>query len=189
MTKTLKDLPSVLLLIDIDSTVSNTEHREHFLDQKPKDWVSFFHACDGDAPIPEMILTLKKHIDNQDTSEFKYFFLTGRSGYPEVKEKTKEWLDGIGFDGDRVIYRHPKRFERSYVYKVNALQKYLSNHNHNPNPDLNVIIIDDDEKVIEKFKELGHITVQVNTANYKETANEIDTLLSSLLTTSKKPNA
>lgn len=184
MTKTLKDLPPVLLLIDIDSTVSNTEHREHFLDQKPKDWVSFFHACDGDAPIPEMILTLKKYIDNQDTSEFKYFFLTGRAGYPEVKEKTKEWLDGVGFDGDRVKYRHPKRFERSYIYKINALQKYLSNHN--PNPDLQVIIIDDDESVIEKFKALGHTTVLVNTQNYKETAQEVERVLDNALAKNKK---
>lgn len=170
-----KVLPPVLLLIDIDDTIADLKHREHLL----PNWNEFFKACDGDTPRMEIINVLRKYIDNQNTDEFKYIFLTGRSGLPEVIEKTSIWLNKLGFDGKRVKYRKTQDFSKSFEYKVRSLSQYLEKHEFNPN--LNVIIIDDDNKVIQAFKELGHTAILVNKEDYATTAQELDNILNEKL--------
>lgn len=177
-----KTLPPVLLLIDIDDTIANLQHREHLL----PNWNEFFKACDKDTPIMETINVLKKHIQNTSSDDLKHIFLTGRSGISEVIEKTSKWLDDLGFDGKRVKYRKTRDFSKSFEYKVKSLNEYLDKHEFNP--DLKVIIIDDDARVINAFQELGHKTILVNKENYASTANELDNILTDTLlkTASKK---
>ena len=43
-------------VFDLDSTLSNTEHRKHYLqDQQPKDWDAFFNAQCNDEVIRPML--------------------------------------------------------------------------------------------------------------------------------------
>tara|TARA_B100000795_G_C22636774_1_gene374842 strand:- start:55 stop:219 length:165 start_codon:yes stop_codon:yes gene_type:complete len=43
-----------IILCDIDGTVANNDHRQHFLDGK-KDWDGFFDALNKDKPIHSII--------------------------------------------------------------------------------------------------------------------------------------
>ena len=62
-----------IILCDIDGTVANNDHRQHFLEGK-KDWDGFFDALDKDEPIYPII--------NKIVKEQQYgkdiIFLTGR---------------------------------------------------------------------------------------------------------------
>ena len=74
-----------IILCDIDGTVANNDHRQHFLEGK-KDWDGFFDALDKDEPIYPII--------NKIVKEQQYgkdiIFLTGR---PErYRNTTHTWL-------------------------------------------------------------------------------------------------
>ena len=74
-----------IILCDIDGTVANNDHRQHFLEGK-KDWDGFFDALDKDGPIYPII--------NKIVKEQQYgkdiIFLTGR---PErYRNTTHTWL-------------------------------------------------------------------------------------------------
>lgn len=73
-------------LFDIDGTVADTTHRQHYLDEKPPNWDAFFAACDQDLPIPQMIELAYRLADDEDI-----LFVTGRS--EDVRAKTVTWLN------------------------------------------------------------------------------------------------
>jgi hypothetical protein len=43
------------IIVDIDGTLANTDHRKHFLEQKPKNWRSWHAAADGDTPHSDVM--------------------------------------------------------------------------------------------------------------------------------------
>ena len=62
-----------IILCDIDGTVANNDHRQHFLEGK-KDWDGFFDALDKDKPI---FLIINKIIRENESGK-NIIFLTGR---------------------------------------------------------------------------------------------------------------
>lgn len=40
-----------IVLVDIDGTLANGEHREHHVKKEPKDWDSYFNEQEGDFPV------------------------------------------------------------------------------------------------------------------------------------------
>lgn len=74
------------VLVDIDNTIANNNHRQEFLRGK-KDWEKFFSACDQDKPITATI-SLVKELEKND---LKIVFISGR---PDTYfKKTEEWLN------------------------------------------------------------------------------------------------
>lgn len=74
-----------IILCDIDGTIANNDHRQHFLEGK-KDWDGFFDSLNMDKPIYKIInKVIEEHKNNK-----KIIFLTGR---PErYRLSTTEWL-------------------------------------------------------------------------------------------------
>ena len=54
-----------IILCDIDGTVANNDHRQHFLEGK-KDWDGFFDKLDEDEPIRPII---NKVIENNKSGK------------------------------------------------------------------------------------------------------------------------
>tara|TARA_B100001057_G_C22832155_1_gene943793 strand:- start:660 stop:1082 length:423 start_codon:yes stop_codon:yes gene_type:complete len=76
---------SKIVLCDIDGTVANNDHRQHFLEGK-KDWDGFFSELINDVPISQIINEVNKHY----MTGKKIIFLTGR---PErYRYSTTLWL-------------------------------------------------------------------------------------------------
>lgn len=40
-----------LAVFDIDNTLADTGHRQHFLERRPRDWSGFFGAAPTDPPL------------------------------------------------------------------------------------------------------------------------------------------
>tara|TARA_Y100000816_G_scaffold276701_1_gene246143 strand:+ start:1137 stop:1571 length:435 start_codon:yes stop_codon:yes gene_type:complete len=74
-----------IILCDIDGTVANNDHRQHFLEGK-KDWDGFFSELSNDMPIiPIINLVNREHANGNEI-----VFLTGR---PErYRYSTTLWL-------------------------------------------------------------------------------------------------
>ncbi|MFF9479822.1 hypothetical protein [Streptomyces sp. NPDC014733] len=99
-----------LAVFDLDGTLADTGHRQHFLDRRPRDWAAFFAAAPEDPPLAEGVALILA-----DARDCEIVYLTGR---PEkYRRPTLDWLAAHGLpegalrmraDGDRRPARHTK---------------------------------------------------------------------------------
>lgn len=149
----------ILLVVDIDNTVAENAQREHLL----PNWDAFFHACDTDTPIVEIIDALKPLFERDDVD---IIFVTGRTGYNEVKSKTQTWLDNH-FPQRPVFYRPIKNFTKAAVYKTQVVDQFRTDeHTH-------VVVVDDDDNICSHFTNNGHHAVRIEKDKYAENAQAI----------------
>ncbi|MET9832624.1 hypothetical protein ABZ078_25710 [Streptomyces sp. NPDC006385] len=87
-----------LAVFDLDNTLADTAHRQHFLERTPRDWDGFFAAAPQDPPIEEGIALVR-----ESAKECEVRYLTGR---PErCRRDTLDWLAAHGLPDGRVYMR------------------------------------------------------------------------------------
>lgn len=77
---------TALYIFDIDGTLADNEHRQHFLLEKPKNWKAFFAAVADDKPITPVIATCRSIMLHSEV-----WFFTGR--WDTCRDQTKWWLE------------------------------------------------------------------------------------------------
>ena len=137
-----------IILCDIDGTVANNDHRQHFLEGK-KDWEGFFSELVNDLPIQ---IIIDKVIQEQANGK-ELVFLTGR---PErYRYSTTLWLkEHFDFefkllmrnDGDQRNKLEIKRIIFSENFEANEIAFCFEN----------------DIDLIKQWKNLGIKTIDVN---------------------------
>lgn len=81
-------------LFDLDGTLCDLSHRIAHILKEPKDWNTFFAACDRDEPIPHVIELAQTLID----ADKELVFVSGRSD--QVRSETEAWLnEHLGYVG------------------------------------------------------------------------------------------
>jgi len=75
-----------MLIFDLDGTLADNSHRQHFVDGEVKDWDAFFQACDKDTPTIWCSVMGSLWAHKHDV-----MIWSGRSGI--VRGKTESWLD------------------------------------------------------------------------------------------------
>lgn len=155
-----------LVVIDIDNTVAENAQREHLL----PDWNAFFHACDTDTPIVEIIEALKPLFDRDDTD---VIFVTGRTGYEGVKSKTQTWLNAH-LPERPVFYRPVKNYTKAAIFKTQVVEKFRT-ADHSA-----VVVIDDDESICTHFVNNGHRAVRIDKTQYADNVLAITSLFPSV---------
>ena len=103
------------ILSDIDGTVSNNLHRQHFLNNK-KDWKNFFINSKDDKPI----LPIIEKINSFQKKYFEIIFISGRP--EEYRQITETWLRKY-FNFEFEILMRPEKDKRDNV----EVKKYLFN--------------------------------------------------------------
>ncbi len=85
----------MIILSDIDGTLANSDHRVHYLQQKPKDWMSFYAESVVD-PVYEHINYL---LEAMFRAGHQIHFITGRDA--GQRAITEDWLftNEIHYDG------------------------------------------------------------------------------------------
>lgn len=76
-----------VIIIDIDGTIANIDHRKYLLIGPKRDRDAFYQACVYDTPIQENIDLIRKDLEENSADPV---FITGRSDL--VKEETVKWL-------------------------------------------------------------------------------------------------
>ena len=133
-----------IILCDIDGTVANNDHRQHFLQGK-KDWDGFFKELVNDKPIYSVINKI-----NADQKMGKdIIFLTGR---PErYRHTTHKWLSEY-FKFDIKILMRKDRDKRNKI----IIKKEIFKSNFNK--DDIYYVIDNDLDLIHMWNELSLVT-------------------------------
>jgi len=96
---------SSVILFDLDGTLADNSHRQHFLVDDKKDWDAFFEAQDRDTPNGPIVTLYRILVESQ---KHDVFVVTAR---PErYRLKTERWFEDheiplarmlMRIDGDR----------------------------------------------------------------------------------------
>ena len=137
-----------IILCDIDGTIANNDHRQHFLQGK-KDWDGFFSELINDEPIIRIIKKINAYHDEGKN----IIFLTGR---PErFRYSTTLWLkENFEFE-----FKLLMRKDSDYRNKLEVKEE-IFNENFSSN-DIECIF-DNDKDLIKMWNEKGIKTVFVS---------------------------
>ena len=171
------------IVFDLDGTLANPAHRQHFLEKEPRDWDGFFEACDKDAPIDpaiETLIALNRATDkNGDQHRIEIWSGRGEGKDRSVRKKTLRWLwdhcrgqitfaefsNDHGYFGSRGAYARVRMRPHGDHTPDEILKKAWLDaaRAHNKEPHL---IFDDRQKVVDMWRAEGIICFQVAPGNF-----------------------
>lgn len=138
-----------LVLFDIDGTLADNSHRQHFLTSSPKHWDEFYNKMNEDRPnvgVVDLYRTLSK------SGEYEVVLVTAR---PErYRSVTENWLNRHEIDCARLLMRPDKDFRPDAEIKQEMLGKLTSSL------DDIAFIIDDRAKTVHMWRSLGLTCLQ-----------------------------
>ena len=141
------------VIVDLDGTLCNTTHRQHFLDKNPPDWESFNLHCSYDTPN----VFVREVVFDHFLQNRRVHIFTGREGTSLVHARTVEWLKKhkVPFDGLWM------REEGDYC-PAPELKDKLLNEFYKRCPRQRILCVyEDDPKAIAMFRERGITCMEV----------------------------
>lgn len=145
-----------IVISDLDGTLTNTDHRQHFVRQEKKDWKSFFEGMIDDPVhlhVAEVISLLE---DN--------YYIYYASGRPDsYRDLTIKWFkDKLGRTvfGDNLFMRPRNDSRRDDIVKEIILDFELLPRGQP------YIILDDRDQVVNMWRNRGYTCFQVAPGNF-----------------------
>jgi hypothetical protein len=156
------------IIVDIDGTLANCDHRRHFVDgtHEKQDWRSFYESMRTDT-VNEWC--------KQIAYKFTPIFVSGRP--EEYREITIDWLDKNGFEKSiprfttyiggeykpleisEVIMERPLFMRKTGDYRCDTIIKEEIYREHiEPYYEI-LFIVDDRKKVVDMWRRLGLVAL------------------------------
>lgn len=92
-------MAGMIVISDLDGTISDAEHRVHLVREHPKDYDAFFAEARNDGPIRSVIMVLNA----LKQAGHEIHIITGRSEV--VRAETLDWLEQHSVPHDRLLMR------------------------------------------------------------------------------------
>jgi len=144
MTEPRKDI----VIVDIDGTLSDVQHRLHFLKGPgKKDWKRFFEHAPSD-PLVEIVVRWVKNL----APEYTAILITGRP--EDYRRDTEQWLQQHGIGYSRLLMRHAGDRRPDTVVKRELLEQVGRARV--------AFVIDDRAAVCDMYRECGMRVFQVS---------------------------
>lgn len=140
------------IIVDLDGTLANLDHRVHLVQNKPPQWDAFFELCDKDTLITP-VATLVNTMYNSDL--FQIVILSGRM--ETVRAKTERWLEVNGVYYHHLVMRKKGDFRPDHIVKKEMLFKAP---NEKVKDDI-LFILEDRDLVVKMWRDLGYTCLQV----------------------------
>ena len=141
------------ILFDIDGTLSNLEHRRHFVEGGSNRWEEFFREIPNDLPIEP---TVDLACDLIDLKKKAVLIVTGR---PETTRiLTEAWLKKVGIHlnfSTRLFMRKNRDHREDHVVKRDLLDD-IRRAGFEP-----VLVFDDRRSVVEMWRSEGIVVGQM----------------------------
>jgi hypothetical protein len=110
----------MVYIFDLDGTLALNQHRQHFLETKPRQWDAWNAACVNDSPNLPLVAVWH----GLATLGHKCIIMTGRDA--KVRYETREWLAsrcGIHIGGDDLLMRPEDDHTEDVQLKMQWLSK------------------------------------------------------------------
>ncbi|MEU1708586.1 hypothetical protein ABZ478_25055 [Streptomyces sp. NPDC005706] len=138
-------------VFDLDNTLADTAHRQHFLEGRPRDWDAFFAAAAADPPLAEGVT-----LALETARECEIVYLTGR---PErCRRDTLDWLAAHGLPEGRVHMRSNSDRRPARFTKLEILRRLAGDRRVR-------VLVDDDELVCDDAERAGFTVVRARWAD------------------------
>lgn len=141
------------IIVDIDGTLSDPNHRRHHVEGDNNDWEKFFEKVDDDG-----LKDWCREIIDRFKYDYNILLVTGRPERSidgvDVKQKTIDWLEAYGVHWDRLVMRKAGDVRKDTVVKQEMLDEDL------PDPDDVLFALDDREDIAEMWRENGIVCLR-----------------------------
>ncbi|MFD6426507.1 hypothetical protein [Streptomyces sp. NPDC060198] len=135
-----------LAVFDLDGTLSDSAHRQHFLEGPGRDWPAFFAAAVDDPPLAEGI-----SLAVRSTEECEVVYLTGR---PErCRRDTLDWISRHGLPEGPLHMRRNDDRRPARRTKLEVLKRLGRTRDVR-------MLVDDDELVCDDAEAAGFTVVR-----------------------------
>lgn len=145
------------ILVDVDGTVANCEHRLGYVHTKPKNWKAFFEASKNDPPYEDIIWLVKTLRE----SGCAILMVTARS--ENEREMTEWWLKHkAGMEGvyEKMYMREANDPRDDSVVKKELLEQ-IYNDGYVP-----YMVLDDRDGVVAMWRREGLRCLQVRPGDF-----------------------
>jgi len=148
----------VIVVVDLDGTLCDSAHREHLA--RAKQWDEFHCLLGEDKPnkaVAKLLLTLMNMPEGPVVVG-----LTGRN--ERYRLMTLRWLDKHGLALDDLLMRPDDNYQSDHELKPQMLDDWLTAQELTRSDVW--FILEDREKVVEAWRNLGHECWQVRAGGY-----------------------
>lgn len=136
------------IIVDLDGTLCNNNHRKHFVEGKSKDWKTFYTLMNQDS-VNEWCLDIIKKYNKDD---YEILLVTGRP--EEYRLKTEKWLWKFGINYKHLLMRESGDFRKDCIIKEEIYRKYIEH-------DYNILFcLDDRKQVVDMWRSIGLTCLQ-----------------------------
>lgn len=141
---------SSYIIVDMDGTLADCEHRRHFLDQSPPNWKEFLKpehvAADPVVdPVRELIQAMSRN----------YLIIICSARGEELRETTNIWLAKHGVTYDELMLRATHDSRQDLAVKQDMLNLLIERHGHKP-----LFTVDDRQSVVDMWRHNGIVCLQ-----------------------------
>jgi len=103
------------VLVDLDGTLSDPEHRRHLLLTRPRDWHAFSHGAADDPPMPDAIADV-----NARHARMNIIISSGRPHF--AMRLTVGWLSANHVEWDLMALRPEHDLVKGVQHKLRVLK-------------------------------------------------------------------
>lgn len=139
-----------IIVVDLDGTLCNSAHREHLA--RAGQWPEFHAQLHEDEPWQDVLMLLEA------MNHFTLIGLTGRN--ERYRTATNKWLDKYDIYLDQLLMRPDDNWQSDHELKPDLLAWC------GVKPEDVVFILEDRDKVVEAWRNLGYNCWQVRPGGY-----------------------
>lgn len=146
-----------VILCDVDGTLANGQHRQHYLSIKPKNWKAFIKASPLDPPYEDIVWLVKTLYEANNT----ILIVTARS--EDEREVTTKWLDEVAGLKDvyvKMYMRESGDYRDDSIVKKEILDT-IRLEGYDP-----YMVLDDRNKVVNMWRDVGVRCLQVQNGDF-----------------------
>jgi hypothetical protein len=143
------------IIVDIDGTIANTDHRKHHLEKSPKDRDSWHAAADLDPPHLD-VMEVVHHCANGFSADV--VFCSGRDETQRLQ--TSAWLSRHNFRSRHLYMRRAGDFRPDHIIKLELLEM-IRGDDFEP-----LMVFDDRDSVVAAWRAAGLRCFQVAPGNF-----------------------
>lgn len=136
-------------IFDVDGTLANTDHRKHFLEQRPKDWAGWHSFAYLDKPHRDIVQFTDVAVD----LGYEVLICSGRS--EDHREMTERWLETYDIGYAALYMRAAADFRDDSIIKLELLERMRAD-GFDP-----ILAFDDRDRVVAAWRSAGIRCLQV----------------------------
>ncbi len=136
------------IIVDLDGTLCDVEHRVHHVKSNPKNWQAFNQAMDEDKSYfwcIELIAAMRER-------GYKIYFVTGRD--ENYRGMTESWLKRHNVSHDGLYMRPSRDFREDSDIKEEIYRTEIETQAQV------LFVVDDRKSVVERWRKLGLTCLQ-----------------------------